>query len=150
MAISSGVFPVFQNTFKIGKSGATSSESDMVTIAELETFSISIDGNNEEWTPMEAEGWVNRMNTGKGFSISMSGKRCIGDEGNDYIAQVAWKTGQGGCSKFEWGFPDGAKLVFDCLINVSNVGGGDSTNVGGLEFEVLSRGKPEYTPAAGA
>ena len=35
------------------------------TIAEMENFSVSIDGNVEEWSPMEQEGWLKRMVTGK-------------------------------------------------------------------------------------
>ncbi len=43
--------------------------------------------------------------------------------------------------------PDGTTIKFNCIIQVSNVGGGDSTNVGGLEMEVMSNGKPEITEA---
>ena len=60
-----GVYPVFENKFKIGKSGRASAVDDMVSISNLETFSVSIDGNIEEWRPMEAEGWLRRMVTGK-------------------------------------------------------------------------------------
>ena len=45
-------------------------------------------------------------------------------------------------------FPSGAKLEFDCVLSVTNPGGGDSTNVAGLEFEVQSDGKPTFTTAA--
>lgn len=144
----SGVYPVYENKFKIGTKGrASTAEGDMAAIAEMESFSISIDNTTEEWTPMEQEGWINRMVTGKGFSISMNGKRCIGDPGNDYVANSAWGTGTSCDTKFEWEFPSGAKLAFDCVLSVSNIGGGDSTNVGALEFEVLSHKKPTYTPA---
>lgn len=143
-----GVYPVWENKFKIstgGRSGAT-----MATIADLETFSVAIDGNVEEWSPMEMEGWLRRMVTGKALTISLSGKRNIGDPGNDYVANNAWSTGAGCESKFEWEFPSGAKLEFNCVLNVTNPGGGDSRNVAPLEFEVMSDGKPTFTPAAGA
>lgn len=142
-----GVYPVFRNKFKIGAKGRESTASEMVLVREMETFSVSIDGKNEEWSPMEMEGWVRRMVTGKSLSIKLSGKRYVGDEGNDYVADSAWKTGEGCCTTFEWEFPSGAKLTFDCILQVINPGGGDSTSVSGLEFEVLSDGKPEYTPA---
>lgn len=145
-----GVHPVFKNKFKIGVNGREStSPDDMKTISDLETFSVAIDGNIEEWSPMEAEGWKRRMVTGKALTITLSGKRCIGDEGNDYVADNAWGTGTSCDTKFEWEFPSGAKLAFDCVLNVTNPGSGDSTNVAALEFEVQSDGKPEYTPAAG-
>ena len=97
---------------------------------------------------MTTEGWIRRMQTGKGFSISISGKRNVGDEGNDYIASKLFATGKDVESKFEWEFADGTKVSFDCIISVSNAGTGDSTNVAPLEFEVMSNGKPTVTPAA--
>lgn len=144
-----GVYPVFNNKFKIGTKGPTSTtDADMKIIADLETFSPSFDNGVEEWTPMDTEGWIRRLMTGKGFSIDLSGKRNIGDEGNDYVAGLLFKTGQDVETIFEWEFPSGAKVSFNCLVNVTNVGGGDSTNVGGLEFSVMSNGKPTFTPAA--
>ena len=145
--VTSGVYPVFDNMFKIGTKGRTSTAEDMKTIADCETFSLSMDNNVEEWTPMTTEGWIRRMQTGKGFSISVSGKRNVGDDGNDYVASKLFSTGQAVETKFEWEFADGTIISFDCIISVSNAGTGDSTNVAGLEFEVMSDGKPTVTPA---
>ena len=142
-----GVYPVFENKFKIGTEGRSSDTESMKTISDLETFSVSIDGNIEEWRPMEAEGWVRRMVTGKSLTITLSGKRNIGDEGNDYVANNAWGTGTTCDTKFEWEFPSGAKLAFDCVWSVTNPGRVESTNVATLEFEVQSDGKPTYTHA---
>ena len=88
MAAKTGVYPVFENKFKIGASAES-----LNTIAEMENFSVSIDGNVEEWSPMEQEGWLKRMVTGKALTISLSGKRCIGDPGNDFVEASAWGTG---------------------------------------------------------
>lgn len=140
-----GVYPVWENKFKISTSGRTNPT--MATIADMESFSVSIDGNVEEWSPMDMEGWLRRMVTGKSLTISMTGKRNIGDAGNDYVSDSAWKTGADCESHFEWEFPSGAKLEFDCVLSVTNPGGGDSRNVAPLEFEVLSDGKPTFTPA---
>ncbi len=146
--VQSGVYPVFNNVFKIGTKGRSSAAEDMKTIADCETFSLSMDNNVEEWTPMTTEGWIRRMQTGKGFSISISGKRNVGDNGNDYVASKLFSTGQAVETKFEWEFADGTTVSFDCIISVSNAGTGDSTNVAPLEFEVMSDGKPIITPAA--
>lgn len=142
--ITSGVYPVFNNEFKIGTKGVASTPEEMVTIADLETFSVSIDNNIEEWTPMTTEGWVRRLQTGKGFSISLNGKRNIGDAGNDYVASKMFATGRDVETKFEWTMPSGLKVEFDCVLNISSAGG-DSTNVDVLEFEVMSNGKPTVT-----
>lgn len=146
--VTSGVYPVFNNIFKIGTKGRASAAEDMKTIADCETFSLSMDNNVEEWTPMTTEGWIRRMQTGKGFSISISGKRNVGDDGNDYVASKLFATGQAVETKFEWEFADGTTVSFNCIISVSNAGTGDSTNVAPLEFEVMSDGAPTITPAA--
>lgn len=100
MAAKTGVYPVFENKFKIG----TSAES-LNTIAEMENFSVSIDGNVEEWSPMEQEGWLKRMVTGKALTISLSGKRCIGDPGNDFVEASAWGNRFRLRSAFRMGVP---------------------------------------------
>ncbi len=147
--IATGVFPVFKNTFKIGSKGEASVEpTDMVAIAEMETFSVKMDGKAEEWTPMETEGWIKRLMTAKGFTISMKGKRSVGDVGNDYISGLSWVSGRDCNTPFEWTFPSGGKLTFGAVINVTSPGGGDSTNVDSLEFDAMSNGKPTYTPPA--
>lgn len=142
--VSSGVYPVYENQFKINTKGRESGETNLVTIADMESFSVSFDDNVEEWTPMTTEGWVRRLKTGKGITISLNGKRNIGDPGNDYVAGLAFKTGQACNSELEWTFPNGAVATIPCVINVTSVGG-DSTNVEPLEFECLSDGKPTFT-----
>nr|DAH68520.1 MAG TPA: major tail protein [Caudoviricetes sp.] len=143
-----GVFPVYNMKFKIGKKGKSSTApADMVEIKELESFGISIDGNVDEWTNMDQAGWASALMTGKKFSMDLKGKRCVGDDGNDYVAGTAWKDGLECSTKAEIEFPDGAKLAFNCVLNVTNVGGGDSTNTAPLEFTITGDGRPTYTPA---
>ena len=144
--ITSGVYPVFENEFKIGIKGKASTAEQMKTIADLENFSVALDNNVQEWTPMTTQGWVRRLQTGKGFSITLSGKRNVGDEGNDYVAGLMFKSGQDVNSKFEWIMPDGTSIAFDCVVNISSAGGA-STDVDVLEFEVMSDGAPTVTPA---
>lgn len=146
--VSSGVYPVYENQFKINPKGrsASGSPAELVTIADMESFSVSFDDNVEEWTPMTTEGWTRRLKTGKGITISLNGKRNVGDAGNDYIASLAWKSGQACNSELEWMFPNGDKVLMPCVINVTSMGG-DSTNVEPLEFECMSDGKPTFTEA---
>lgn len=143
-----GVYPVHNNVFKINKAGRSGLPADLVIIADLETFSPGIDANTEEWTPMDQEGWIRRAVTGKGLTIGFTGKRNYGDAGNDYIAGLMLATGQSVETAFEWTLPDGAVLAGNCVINLTTPAGGDSTNIDTLEFEILSDGKPTYTPAA--
>ena len=41
-----------------------------------------------------AQGWTNRLVTGKSVTVSVSGKRNVGDPGNDYIEGIALKIGK--------------------------------------------------------
>ncbi len=143
--VSSGVYPVYEHQFQVNTKGRAEGET-FVDIADMETFSVSFDDNVEEWTPMTTEGWVRRLKTGKGLTIGLNGKRNIGDAGNDYIAGLAFKSGQACNSTLKWTFPDGTVVTIPCVINVTAIGG-DSTNVDPLEFECLSDGKPTVTDA---
>lgn len=137
-----GVFPCYENQFQLGdtKEGATG-------IADAETFSVSFDNGVEEWTPFDTEGWVRRLLTAKAITISVSGKRNVSDTGNDYVAGKAFVNGREAEGYFGWIFPDGTTVSWnEAVYNVTNIGAGDSTAVGPLEFEVLSNGKPEITP----
>ena len=139
------VYPVHNNKFFVSTAGRTG-EADTI-IRGLENFAPSIDGNVESWTPMDEGGWTRNQVTGKGLTISFSGKRQYGDKGNDYIAGLMIGTGVSVQSKFKWEMPSGATLSGDCVINVTTPAGGDSTNIDSLEFELLSDGKPEFTQA---
>jgi len=146
--VNAGVYPVYNLKFKIGTKGRDSDEEDMKVIKDMETFSPSIDENIEEWTPIDTDGWVRKLMTGKGFTIALNDKRHEGDPGNDYVAAVAWKDGLDCSSKAEIEFPNGDKLEFNCVVSVTTPFGGDTTDVSSLEVELHSDGKPTYTPAA--
>ena len=147
MPVTSGVYPCYENQFKVDVSNT--STASFKTIADMETFSVSFDNGVEEWTPFEQEGWVRRLLTGKGITITVNGKRNIGDDGNDFIADMFMKNGRDAEADIQWTFPDGGVLLItDAVINVTNIGAGDSTAVGPLEFKIMSNGKPTYTPAA--
>lgn len=131
----SGVYPCYENQFSANGN----------VVAECETFSVAIDGNIVEWSPFDQQGWLKRMVTGKSITITVSGKRCVGDEGNDTIAALAYKTGQAAqLTSFEWNFPGGSMILTNAVVNVTNLGGGPSRDVAPLEFQIMSNGKPSF------
>lgn len=147
MATTTGVFPCYENQFKVNtaEAGATA---NYVPIADCETFEVAFDNGVEEWTPFESEGWVRRLMTAKSVTITVSGKRNIGDAGNNYIAGLAFKNGRDAEVDFQWTFKDGTTVTFTgAPINVTALGSGDSTAVAPLEFEVMSNGKPTVSPS---
>jgi len=141
---TTGVHPVHNNVFKIGTVGRSSEANDLKQPKDLETFQLTVDGSVEDWTPMDTAGWVRRAVTGKGLSINFKGKRNYGDDGNDYIAGLLLKTGQDVETILEWTLPNGDKLTMNCIVDLKSTGGGDSTNIDALEFDVLSDGLPVY------
>ena len=82
------VFPVLDNKFKVGKT-----KESATTIADMETFSVEFSNGVETWTPMDQEGWQRALMTAKAVTITLSGKRNIGDTGNDYIAGKQFSNG---------------------------------------------------------
>ena len=81
-------------------------------------------------------------------TITLSGKRNIGDTGNDFVAGKTFTNGHDSEAYFEWIMPDGTSISWlNAVIDVKNNSGGDATNVGALEFDVISNGKPTVTPA---
>lgn len=116
---------------------------------KVRSLSVSFDNGVEEWNPFDTEGWTRRLMTSKSITISVTAKRNVGDAGNDFVAGLAWKNGRNAEADTQWTFPDGTVVKFTkSVINVKNVGSGDSTAVAPLEFDIMSNGKPEITPAA--
>ena len=146
MAQKTGVFPVYENQFQVNK--GTAGVESLVDIADMESFSVSFDNGVEEWKPFYQKGCTRRLMTAKSVTISVSGKRNVGDAGNDYIAGLAFKNGRDSEADFQWTFPDGTKIKFkDAVINLKDFISGDSTGVAPLSFDVMSNGKPEVVPA---
>lgn len=132
-----GIFPVHHNKFEVETEENTWSE-----IANLESFSPTFDATVEEWYAMEQGGWASALKTGIKWSISLKGKRTVGDAGNDYIANKKFALGQEAYANFRWTLPTGTQITQQMVVNVKNDGGGDTTNAGNLEFDLQSNGKP--------
>lgn len=108
------VFPVLDNKFKLG-----AAKESATTVADLETFSVSFSNGVETWTPMDTEGWQRALMTAKAVTITLSGKRNIGDTGNDFVAGKAYKNGHDAEAYFEWEFPDGILFHGKMLLLIS-------------------------------
>ena len=143
-----GIYPVSDVEFRIGTKGLNSTTSDMVIVKDMETFGVSIDNGVEEFIPMDQAGWSRRLVTSKSMTITLNGKRSYGDPGNDYVASMAYALGPEATTKCEVEFPDGSALAMNAVINVTESGGGDSSAISALSFELMSDGKPTYTPGS--
>ena len=133
-----GVNPVHTIQFGVCITGRKSTDTpetvETKVVKDAESLSISVDGTIEEWNPMDQAGWTRRLTT-----------RNYGDEGNDYIASLALKTGQECNTWVSIIFPNLDQLLIPAVINVTSLGG-DSTSIDALEWEAQSDGKPTYIP----
>ena len=147
--VTSGVFPVNSNQFEINI--GTTEEENWVTIAELEEVTVSIDNNTETWKSFANGGWESALVTGKSAKIDIKGKRCVGDEGNDFIAGKLLANGQDAYVQARLTIADGKVLKWEKMAcAVANAGsGGKATEVGALEATLTGHGKPELTEAEG-
>lgn len=145
--VKSGVNPVNSITFGVCITGRPTDlkTAEYAVVKDATGLSIKFDNNVENWTPMDTEGWVRKLMTGKGITISMGGKRNYGDAGNDYVAGLAFKNGQDCNSAMKITFPNGDAFIMPCVINTTSMGG-ESTAIDELSWEAQSDGKPEYVP----
>lgn len=145
--VTSGVFPVNVNQFEIN-TGLADSET-WVTVAELEEINVSIENNTETWKSFAGEGWDSALVTGKSAKIDVKGKRCVGDAGNDFIAEKLLANGQDAYISARIKIADGKVLTWDKMAcAVANAGtGGKATDVGALEATLTGHGKPVLTTA---
>ena len=147
--VTSGVFPVNSNQFEINI--GTAGEEKWVAIAELEEVTVSIDNNTETWKSFANDGWESALVTGKSAKIDLKGKRCVGDEGNDFIARKLLANGQDAYVQARLTIADGKALEWEKMAcAVANAGsGGKATDVGALEATLTGHGKPKLTEAEG-
>lgn len=115
-------------------------------IADLEEMSLSIENNVETWYSINDEGWQNALLTAKALSGSFSGKRTLGDTGNDYVDGLRYKIGKDAEADWEIEFPDGSKLDFTAVTALTDILG-SATDVAPLSGDLTGKGKPTFIPA---
>lgn len=115
------------------------------SIADLEEFNINIENNIETWYSISEGGWQNALLTAKALSGSFSGKRSVGDAGNDYLDGLRYKIGHNAEADFKIEFPTGDTLEFTGVVGLTDLLGG-ATNVAPLSGDITGKGKPDFTP----
>ena len=124
----------------------STSQAAYSSIADLEELNISIENNVETWHSIANGGWQNALLTAKALSGSFSGKRCLGDPGNDYIDGLRFKIGKEAEADFQVKFPNGSKLEFTAVVGLTDILGA-ATNVAPLSGDLTGKGKPTFTPS---
>lgn len=116
-------------------------------IADLEELNLSIENNTETWYSINDGGWQNALLTGKALSGSFSGKRTLGNAGNDYLEGLRYKIGKEAEADWQIEFPDGSKLEFTAVTALTDILG-SATDVAPLSGDLTGKGKPTFTPAS--
>lgn len=124
----------------------STSQATYSSIADLEELNISIENNVETWHSIANGGWQNALLTAKALSGSFSGKRCLGDPGNDYIDGLRFKIGKEAEADFQVKFPNGSKLEFTAVVGLTDILG-TATSVAPLSGDLTGKGKPTFTPS---
>lgn len=117
-------------------------------IADLEEINISIENNTETWYSIAQNGWQNALLTAKALSGSFSGKRTVGDTGNDFIDGLRYEIGKKAEADFKITFPDESTLEFTAVVALTDLLGA-ATDVAPLSGDLTGKGKPKFSPKAG-
>ncbi len=143
--ITIGQYSVSNCKVKVKTSGA-SGQAVYSEVADLEEFSLSIESNTETWYSINDGGWQNALLTAKALSGSFSGKRTLGDTGNDYVEGLRYKLAKDAEADWEIDFPDGSKLDFTAVTALTDILGA-ATDVAPLSGDITCKGKPTFTAA---
>lgn len=139
--ITVGNFAITDCKVKVKTAGETFSE-----VADMEEMSLTIENNIETWYSIKDGGWQNALMTARALSGSFSGKRCLGDAGNDFLDGLRYVNGAEAVADWEVEFPNGAKLAFTAVVGLTDILGA-ATDVAPLNGDLTGKGKPVYTAA---
>ena len=148
-----GVFPTNEVKIELDTASTTArtsaySSGTFAEVADMESAEFSIETGVETWFGIKEGGWQKALATSKSITISCSGKRCVGDTGNDYVFSKWNKVGQACNSWAKLTFPDDTVLVVPVVIKVNKASVTGATGVAPLEFDLVSDGAPQETTAS--
>ena len=145
--VTVGQYAVSECKVKVKTSAASDQPAVYSEIADLEEVSLSLENNTETWYSIKDGGWQNALLTAKALTGSFSGKRTLGDAGNDYLESLRYKIGKSAESDWQIEFPDGSKLEFTAVTALTDILGA-ATDVAPLSGDLTGKGKPTFTPAS--
>lgn len=145
--VTVGQYAVSECKVKVKTSAASTQTEVYSEIADLEEVSLSLENNTETWYSIKDGGWQNALLTAKALTGSFSGKRTLGDAGNDYLESLRYNIGKAAEADWQIEFPDGSKLEFTAVTALTDILGA-ATDVAPLSGDLTGKGKPTFTPAS--
>lgn len=131
---------------KVEVNTSNTSTASWAEIADLEEMNLAVENNVETWYSIADDGWQNALLTAKALSGSFTGKRTLGDTGNDFIDGKRYAIGKAAEADFKITFPNDATLEFTAVVGLTDVLGA-ATNVAPLSGDITGKGKPTFTAA---
>lgn len=145
--VTVGQYAVSECKVKVKTSDASAQTATYSEIADLEEVNLSLENNTETWYSIKDGGWQNALLTAKALTGSFSGKRTLGDAGNDYLESLRYNIGKSAEADWQIEFPDGSKLEFTAVTALTDILGA-ATDVAPLSGDLTGKGKPTFTPAS--
>ena len=145
--VNVGQYAVSECKVKVKTSAASTQTAVYSEIADLEEVRLSLENNTETWYSIKDGGWQNALLTAKALTGSFSGKRTLGDTGNDYLESLRYNIGKSAEADWQIEFPDGSKLEFTAVTALTDILGA-ATDVAPLSGDLTGKGKPTFTPAS--
>nr|DAI14531.1 MAG TPA: major tail protein [Caudoviricetes sp.] len=145
--VTVGQYAVSECKVKVKTSTSSAQTAVYSEIADLEEVSLTLENNTETWYSIKDGGWQNALLTAKALTGSFSGKRTLGDAGNDYLESLRYNIGKSAEADWQIEFPDGSKLEFTAVTALTDILGA-ATDVAPLSGDLTGKGKPTFTPAS--
>lgn len=145
--VTVGQYAVSECKVKVKTSTSSAQTAVYSEIADLEEVSLTLENNTETWYSIKDGGWQNALLTAKKLTGSFSGKRTLGDAGNDYLESLRYNIGKSAEADWQIEFPDGSKLEFTAVTALTDILGA-ATDVAPLSGDLTGKGKPTFTPAS--
>ena len=145
--VTVGQYAVSECKVKVKTSTSSAQTAVYSEIADLEEVSLSLENNTETWYSIKDGGWQSALLTAKALTGSFSGKRTLGDAGNDYLESLRYNIGKSAEADWQIEFPDGSKLEFTAVTALTDILGA-ATDVAPLSGDLTGKGKPTFTPAS--
>ena len=139
--LTMGQFAVSQCKFEIKKENA------YIPIADIEEISLKVDNQTQTWYSIADGGWQGALLTAKALTGSFSGKRTLGDAGNDYLDSFRLNIGKEAEADFKITFPNESSLEFTAIVGITDILGG-ATDVVPLTGDLTAKGKPVFKKSA--
>jgi len=141
-----GAYPIHNLGFTVNIKGMGGDDTGMVSVEGLTSLKPNFEDVIDDYTPHGQDGWTDVQHTGNKFNVELELKRIVGDPGNDYLFGMMAKSGRDRNTSASVEFPlEKEKIIFNCLVEVTESPGGEMTELASLGITLHGKGKPTFT-----